>query len=269
MTTLKLVATSQAAEAGYLALADIAEVAAVCDIDYRIVGGQMVSLHVAAAGVDEPIQRNTLDADLAVKPTVARDPRVVTELQARGYETAGAANRFVRTTGAGQELVIDLLAPSYTGKLQTNRRHGDMTLDEIPGLSLALAHPGETLEVEVTMLNGDALSFTTVIPDPLSALCVKTLGWHGRRARKDAMDVWRLLRVFRKRFPSPPPWSPKGVAGETAHVLRTDFASPAGTGAKAATSIPAERAEIRALALHALSNVDQQEQPGLQNDTQA
>lgn len=258
MTILKLTAASRAAEAGYLALADIAEVAAVCGIDYRIVGGQMVSLLVAAAGVPEPAQRHTLDADLAIEPSVASNPQVVAELRARGYETPSSANRFVGTTAVGHDLIIDLLAPSYTGKHRPNRRHGDMTLDEIPGLGLALASPGETLGLEVTMLDGTVLTLTTIVPDPLSALCVKTLGWHSRRAPKDAVDVWRLLRVFRHRNPAPAAWRADGVAGETAIVLRADFIAAGGTGARAATATPAERAEIRALAQHALSTTSQQ-----------
>jgi hypothetical protein len=44
---LTLVSTSRAADAGYLALADLAQIATAMDADYRIVGGHMVTLLVA------------------------------------------------------------------------------------------------------------------------------------------------------------------------------------------------------------------------------
>jgi hypothetical protein len=72
MTSLGLIAASRAEEAGYLALADIAHLAAQTGIDYRIVGGQMVSLHVAASGADDPALRQTLDADLCQHPPPRR-----------------------------------------------------------------------------------------------------------------------------------------------------------------------------------------------------
>ena len=65
MTSLDLIAASRAEEAGYLALADIARLAEQTGIDYRIVGGLMVSLHVAASGADDPALRQTLDAETA------------------------------------------------------------------------------------------------------------------------------------------------------------------------------------------------------------
>jgi hypothetical protein len=50
VTALHLSASSQAEEAGVLAMRDIAAVADDVGIQYRIVGGQMVRLHVALAG---------------------------------------------------------------------------------------------------------------------------------------------------------------------------------------------------------------------------
>jgi hypothetical protein len=57
MTSLDLIAGSRAEEAGYLALADISRLAEQTGIDYRIVGGQMVGLHVAASGAEDPALR--------------------------------------------------------------------------------------------------------------------------------------------------------------------------------------------------------------------
>lgn len=36
-------------------------------------------------------------------------------------------------------MAIDLLMPSYTSRMKTNQRAGEMTLDAIPGLHFALS----------------------------------------------------------------------------------------------------------------------------------
>jgi hypothetical protein len=252
MTSLDLIAASRAEEAGYLALADIARLAEQTGIDYRIVGGQMVGLHVAASGAEDPALRQTLDADLGVGHQVAGDPALVDGLEGLGYERPESANRFVRTAPGGQRLVIDLLAPSYGSRMQTNRRHGQMTVDEIPGLSFALALPGERVELHVRLLDDSTIDLITVIPEITAALCVKVLGYADRLAAKDALDVWRLLAAYRMRVPAPLPWRDKGVQGDAAKILRLDFGQVSGGGVRAAASSLAEHAQIRALVLHAL-----------------
>ncbi|MCW2539472.1 MAG: uncharacterized protein JWN95_1197 [Frankiales bacterium] len=252
MTALSLSASSQAEEAGFLAMRDLAAVADDVGIEYRLVGGQMVRLHVALADVPEPVVRVTQDADMGVAVTSARDPALVPGLEALGYTRPGASNRFIRTTDVGLRLVIDVLAPAYGRRLIPNQQHGDMVLDEIPGLSLALARPGEQLDLTVTMLDGSTVSFAAVIPEINSALCLKALGWSSRLAAKDAVDVWRLLRAHRQRIPEPVEWRDSGVQGDAAAVLRADFSRPPGGGVRAATTDRAEQAESRALALAVL-----------------
>jgi hypothetical protein len=253
MSDLELVAASRAEEAGYLALTDIAALAQRTGMEYRIVGGQMVSLHVAASGVDDPALRQTLDADLGVDQQVAGDPALVVGLEELGYERPESANRFVRTALGGQRLIIDLLAPSYGSRMRTNRQHGQMTVDEIPGLSFALALPGERLALHVRLLDGSTLDLVTVVPEITAALCVKVLGYADRLADKDALDVWRLLEAYRQRTPTPSPWRDTGVQGDAATILRRDFGQVSGKGVRAATNSRAEQAQIRALVLHALS----------------
>ena len=254
VTHLDITAASRAEEAGYLALNDIARLSTKIGIEYRIVGGQMVTLHVAAAGVDEPVIRVTLDADLGVEAGTAGDPALVTGLAELGYDRPNSANRFVRVLDGEHELVIDLLAPSYGTKMLTNRQHGDMTLDEIPGLSLALARPGEALDLTVRLLDGSSIEFTTVVPDLAASLCVKVLAWGDRGAAKDAHDVWRLLRAFQARYPDPPAFGTTAVQGDAVNVLREGFVRPSGRGSQLASSDRREQAEIRALALAALKN---------------
>ena len=101
-------------------------------------------------------------------------------------------------------------------------------------------------------LDGTSLSFSLVIPSITSALCLKALGWSNRLAAKDAVDVWRLLRVHRQRIPEPITWRESGVHGDTVAILRRDFARPAGAGVRAASTERADRAEIRALTLAVL-----------------
>lgn len=155
VTELRLHSTSQAEDAGFLAMRDIAVVADNTRIEYRIVGGQMVRLHVALAGVPEPTVRVTQDADMGVAAASARNPALVAGMEALGYTRPGASNRFIRTTEDGLSLVIDVLAPAWGRRMVTNQPHGEIALDEIPGLSLALASPGEQIDLTVTRLGGD------------------------------------------------------------------------------------------------------------------
>lgn len=252
MTALRLSASSQAEEAGFLAMRDLAAVADDVGIEYRLVGGQMVRLHVALAGAAEPVVRVTQDADMGIEAASASDPALVPGLESLGYSRPGASNRFVRATDRELKLVIDVLAPAYGRRLIPNQQHGDIVLDEIPGLSLALARPGEQLDLTVTMLDGTAVSFSAVIPEINSALCLKALSWSSRLTAKDAVDVWRLLRAHRQRLPESVEWRDSGVQGDAAAILRADFARPAGGGVRAATTDRAEQAEIRALTLAVL-----------------
>lgn len=70
MTTLHLDASSRAEEAAFLAMCDLAAVTADLGIEYRIVGGQMVRLHVALAGVADPVVRVTQDADMGIAAAI-------------------------------------------------------------------------------------------------------------------------------------------------------------------------------------------------------
>ncbi len=252
VTELRLHAASQAEDAGFLAMRDIAAIAADTGIEYRIVGGQMVRLHVALADVAEPTVRGTLDADMGIAAASARNPALVAGLEALGYTRPGASNRFVRTTEDGLSLVIDVLAPAWGRRMVSNQQYGDIRLDEIPGLSLALASPGEQTDLTVMRLDGTCASFSLVIPSITSALCLKALGWSDRLAAKDAVDVWRLLRAHRQRVPEPIVWRESGVQGDAVAILRRDFARPAGAGVRAASPERADQAEIRALTLAVL-----------------
>jgi hypothetical protein len=235
-------------------MCDLAAVADDVGIEYRLVGGQMVRLHVALADVPEPVVRVTQDADMGIEATSARDPALVPGLEALGYTRPGASNRFIRTTDDDLRLVIDVLAPAWGRRLVPNQQHGDIVLDEVPGLSLALSRPGEQIDLTATMLDGTAMSFPAVIPEINSALCLKALGWSSRLAAKDAVDVWRLLRAHRQRMQEPVRWRDSGVQGDAAAILRAGFARPAGGGVRAATTDRAEQAEIRALTLAVLRN---------------
>ena len=252
VTELRLRSTSRAEDAGFLAMRDISAVANKTAIEYRIVGGQMVRLHVALAGAPEPTVRVTQDADMGIAAASARNPALVAGLEALGYTRPEASNRFIRATSDGLRLVIDVLTPAWGRRMMSNQQYGEMTVDEIPGLSLALAGPGESIDLVVTLLDDTSMLFVVAIPSITSALCLKVLGWADRRAGKDAVDVWRLLRAHVRRIPGPTAWRDSGVQGDAVAILREDFSRPAGAGAHAASPDRAEQAEIRALTLAVL-----------------
>ncbi|SBT54864.1 hypothetical protein [Micromonospora narathiwatensis] len=111
--------------------------------------------------------RETLDTDFAALPAVIADPRLPRALAERGYQRGDAANRFVRSHQDNRgplNLVVDILAPSFESRLVPNQRHGDLTVDEVPGLILALYRPPVVLHLEVRLTNAGSLAFGSTCP---------------------------------------------------------------------------------------------------------
>jgi hypothetical protein len=234
-----------------MALADLAAIATAIGVDYRIVGGHMVTLLVEACGVsDRVILRETLDADFGALPEVVADPRLVRALRDRNYETPGAANRFVRRQDdeVGRlDMMIDILAPSYAGRLVSGQRYGDLVADEIPGLAFALSRPSIRVELGVRLTGRSDLSMSLVLPDLSSAICIKTLAYRGRYADKDAVDLWRLMNAAYEVGLRSNSW-PVSVTGRmSADVLRRFFGRAGASGLKQLSSRRVDQARMHAL----------------------
>lgn len=249
MSTLELASTSRAQDAAYLAMADLAEMAAQFGSHYRIVGGHMVTLLVAGSGATGVPERETADADLGVPFSVVRDPHLLDQLRSREYSQAGAANRFERRFG-DLRLTIDVLVPSYTGRLETNRPHGDLVLDEIPGLAYALARPARSVTVRVGLTDGSRVTTTVLVPELTAALCIKAIAYRSRFADKDALDLWRLLEAAYAVGNSASTWPTGPTPVIAAEVLRHHFGRPHGTGLRNLTRDRTQRARIRNLVTH-------------------
>lgn len=78
MTVIQVTSLSRANDLSLAALADLAPAAADANLDHRIIGGQMVTLHLHLAGVQDQVpERETADAD-------ADEPRSITPQQLDG-----------------------------------------------------------------------------------------------------------------------------------------------------------------------------------------
>jgi hypothetical protein len=248
VTRLSLLSTSNAQDAGYLALADVAALAGGLRLEFRIVGGHMVSLLVNAYEASRAPARETADADMGATFDVFADERLRPAILKHGYE-AVAGNRFSRTDAVGRELVIDLLAPSYSGKHQPNQTHGDFVLDEVPGLSLALALPALVLDVEIELRAGQRLSFDVPVPPPVPALAIKAVAYRSRLLDKDAVDIWRLLEVAARAGVTPADWEPPGTRTDARRVLHEYFGRRNAPGTVAAARADEIRTRIAYLAM--------------------
>lgn len=194
---LNLTCASAAEHLGFVALADVA--AATVDSDSRIIGGQMVTLHVLRWELN--LTRLTQDVDLGVTPMVVQTPELTDGLERLGY-TKTAGNRFEkRVTGlpaaaSDGYATVDVLVPAYRSRPRTNRKFGkNFVTTEVPGLALAFRRQPIDLPLEVTFLDGSKRSFQIRLPDEVSALTLKVMARTIRRKDSDAVDVWRLLEV--------------------------------------------------------------------------
>ncbi len=191
-----IASASRAQDLGYQALSDVVAVTTSLDVDYRLVGGHMVALLVAAYEVSDAPERETADADLGASFEVVSDARLPQALRDLGY-AAVSGNRFTRalSRGPSDELVIDILAPSRTGRHEPNQEAGELVVDAIPGLGYALAAKPTPLEVEVTLTTSEQRTFEVLLPSPLAALCLKLLAFNSRSARARTLSIsgasWR------------------------------------------------------------------------------
>lgn len=261
---VSLLSVGRSSDAAYLAAADVARLAAELDVAYRLVGGNAVTLLTEVHQVTNLVPpRETADADMGLSYEVAADPRLLPGLLNAGY-TQTAGNRFIRTLGpeAGSEagpgpvaeraggpleLVIDVLAPSYAGKLVTSQKHGQLVVDEVPGLSVALARDGVEVDLEVTLTNKQVLVVPLVLPDVLSALCMKAHAYVGRFSERDAIDVWRLLEAGFASGLMPEHWGERGTQRDTRAALNQHFGSATSGGATRAAGGRQARARVAAL----------------------
>ncbi|MGI8519655.1 MAG: hypothetical protein ACR2MC_03435 [Actinomycetota bacterium] len=205
LNELVLAAVSVSDDLGFVAMADLsAALAGLIDVESRIIGGHMVTLHVQRWELGRDLYRETQDMDLGIPPIAVKDGLLIDLLKERGYERT-TGNTYARpiddvpvSVGEGQEFAasVDLLVPVYTSRARDSVKiSDDLTTTEVLGLAEALQRPGVEVSLELQRLNGETLRAKLMLPDEPSALMLKALVWQRRGAPKDAVDLWRMLEV--------------------------------------------------------------------------
>jgi hypothetical protein len=247
MMLVHVSAVSRSMDASLLALADLTAAAADAGTDYRVIGGQMVALHVAAAGVADRVpDRDTADADAGVPIGAAETQALHDVLVAAGYAMQ-TGDRLVRES-RGLMLTIDVLLPAYRSRRRENVKAGPFVATEAGGLGYALGQPPFVVEVQATLTDGTVLSpFPVLLPGLLAALIIKGYAWHDRGHPRDALDVWRLLVAADAAGIHTGDWpdGPTGRAG--AELLRSGFGSTVARGTVSAAAGATDRAVVAAL----------------------
>lgn len=240
-------AVSRSMDASLLALSDLSAAAAGAGINYRVIGGQMVALHVAAAGVAGKVPvRDTADADAGIPTGSAETHALHDALVAMGYAKR-AGDRLERERG-GLTLAVDVLLPAYRSRRRQNVEAGPFVAIEAGGLGYALGQPAFVVDVHATLTDRTVLRpFKVMLPGLLAALIIKGYAWQDRGHPRDALDVWRLLVAADAADIRSDGW-PDGPTGrEGAALLRSGFGSTVAPGTIAAAADPARRAVVAAL----------------------
>lgn len=242
---LILAAASVSDDLGFVAMADLsAALAELPDIENRIIGGHMVTLHVQRWGLGRDLYRETQDTDLGLPPVGVQDGQLIELLKQRGYERT-AGNTYARPVDdvpvsidpeQKRSASIDLLVPAYTSKARDNVKvSDDLTTTEVLGLAEALRRPGVKVSLELHRLNGETLAAELTLPDEASAIMLKALAWDRRGASKDAVDLWRTLEVAITAGVSPDEFS-VGAGTQSAEISRRSFEKVNQGAMKAITS---------------------------------
>ena len=184
---IETVETSNADDAAFRALADVAEITERID-DVRIVGGHLASLLLTAFPVRGAVLRRTADADAAVSTSVAASGRIHRALVDAGYsDTSG--NPYVEG-----DLEIDILVPSDGARFAT-ATVGGRGFDAASGLRLAFSVDPIVLDVGVLLASGTPLEFVVRVPPVELALIFKAYAAQSRHAPQNITDLYNLLSI--------------------------------------------------------------------------
>lgn len=197
-SVINVLSTSNAADRGFRALADLAVASEHLDDGaYRVIGGHMVQLLQHAYPVPNWPLRGTADADAGMEQQtlVAAGPVLRRNIEDLGYRLS-AGNRYTREV-AGDTLDIDILVPSFGTSHQTVEIAG-FGIDGVPGLSLAINAPAVIVQAHVTLTSGDPIQFRVPVPGVESAVVLKALAWNARSAPKDVADLATLFEIVHR-----------------------------------------------------------------------
>lgn len=191
-----IVSTSNAADRGFLALADLAT-APLPASSYRVIGGHMVQLLQQVYPLAGWQLRGTADADAGMEEhaLVAEVHNLHQHMLDLGYELE-QGNRYTRTTAQGR-LDLDILVPSFGNSHHCTEIAG-RGFDSIPGLHLAVAGAAVMVHARVTLTPGETIEFTVPIPDVEAAVVLKALAWRSRYADKDVTDLATLFEIVHR-----------------------------------------------------------------------
>jgi hypothetical protein len=185
--SVETVATSNADDAAYLALEDVARITEELE-DIRVVGGHMAGLLLTAFPVRDAVIRRTADADAAISATIAASGHMHTALTDAGY-TDTSGNHYVKG-----RLEVDLLVPSGTARF-VQAELGGRGFDAAPGLMRAFAAPPIVLDINVTLTDGSRHEFSVRVPSIEVAVTLKAYATTSRVAPKDLTDLYNLLSI--------------------------------------------------------------------------
>lgn len=190
--------------------------------DYRIVGGHMVRLLLEVYPTPQATARSTLDADAAVGDVEVVGP-LSERLRAQDFVKAGGSV-FLKQAGGGQQIEINLLLPGLHQAPGIRPKYvpGVGQVDSLPELFLVMQSDPLHLDVTAILLDGQAISYPTRIPDVAAAVILKAHAWKARLAEKDVADLHSLLEI-REAHPEVP-WrlADSGLIGfkrDTAQIL--------------------------------------------------
>ncbi len=185
-TAIETLATSQADDLAFRALADVATITT--GLEARIVGGQMVALLATAYPTPAAVIRQTADADAAITLELAASGEIHDLLSEAGYN-ATSGNSYEKH---GQR--IDLLIPADRSTF-TRQVQGGRAFDAVPGLHLALAAAPIHASVYVLLTDGKSLTFVVRLPTVELAIVLKAGAYGSRGAAKDLTDLHNLLQI--------------------------------------------------------------------------
>lgn len=165
------------------------------DDDYRIVGGHMVRLLLEVYPTPQATPRSTLDADAAVGDVEVVGP-LSERLRAQDFVKTGG-NLFLKQTESGQQIEINLLISRLDHAPGIRPRHvpGVGHVDSLPELYLVMQSDPLHLDVTAILLDGQAISYRTRIPDVEAAVILKAHAWKARLTEKDVADLHSLLEI--------------------------------------------------------------------------